>query len=581
TTMEDYVDNPHTLKTVEIKGELSVHATETAYDFHGNVADKKKTGRWKASPFIIWGERLFPTSKLNEVAERLAYYAIAVNMFSYVVLEMHESITHAATFVTDWIGAAFVLTLFGAFVADAYWGRFKTILSFSCIYLVGMAMLLINASVSSLRPPKCTVVCQPVPNSQPKCNAICEPASDSQLGFLYIALYIIALGTGGIKPCVSSFGADQFDETDEKERKGKYSFFNWFFFGINTGALLGITVLVYIQDNYGWVWGFGIPTAAMFVSVIVFVCGAPFYRFKYPTGSPFTRFAQVLVASCRKWRTKVDDNRNLYEMEGSSSAIKGFQKLAHTQQYSVDIHHCPLYLLRTARYILRSPGQNIKKRPVLQFDIPPASLPLFTTLNAILLVPFYDILVVPMLRKFTGIDCGISSLQRIGIGLFVSIFAMISAAVIENKRLEKAEDFGALDMPRATLPMSVFWLVPQYFLMGTAEIFTYVGQMEFFYDEATDGTRSLSSALFLSEIGIGSWLSSMIVKVIESSTGGREKGWLRNNLNRSRLDLFFWVLAGINLVNFFIFLAVAKFYRYTKISPTAGTVEEEDATVLR
>jgi len=73
---------------------------------------------------------------VNEVAERLAFYAIAVNMVAYLVFQMHQSLPDAATHVTDWIGAAFVLTLFGAFCADAYLGRFKTIVIFSCIYTV-------------------------------------------------------------------------------------------------------------------------------------------------------------------------------------------------------------------------------------------------------------------------------------------------------------------------------------------------------------------------------------------------------------------------------------------------------------
>jgi hypothetical protein len=73
---------------------------------------------------------------VNEVAERLAFFGIAVNMVAYLVFEMHQSLPNAATHVTDWIGAAYVLTLFGAFCADAYLGRFRTIIVFSCIYTV-------------------------------------------------------------------------------------------------------------------------------------------------------------------------------------------------------------------------------------------------------------------------------------------------------------------------------------------------------------------------------------------------------------------------------------------------------------
>lgn len=64
----------------------------------------------------------------------MAFFAIAVNIVTYLVTEMHQSLPDAATHATDWIGAAYVLTIFGAFVADAYLGRFKTIVIFTCIY---------------------------------------------------------------------------------------------------------------------------------------------------------------------------------------------------------------------------------------------------------------------------------------------------------------------------------------------------------------------------------------------------------------------------------------------------------------
>nr|GMD84788.1 protein NRT1/ PTR FAMILY 8.2-like [Ipomoea batatas] len=104
----------------------STLVTNGCVDYKGRIADKLTTGGWKASPFII----------VNEVAERLAFFAIAVNMVSYLVLEMHQKLPDAATHVTDWIGAAYVLTLLGAFLADAYLGRFRTIIIFSSIYVV-------------------------------------------------------------------------------------------------------------------------------------------------------------------------------------------------------------------------------------------------------------------------------------------------------------------------------------------------------------------------------------------------------------------------------------------------------------
>lgn len=73
---------------------------------------------------------------VNEVAERLAFFAVAVNMVAYLVFEMKQTLPNAATHVTDWIGAAYILTLLGAFLADAYLGRFRTIMIFSCVYTV-------------------------------------------------------------------------------------------------------------------------------------------------------------------------------------------------------------------------------------------------------------------------------------------------------------------------------------------------------------------------------------------------------------------------------------------------------------
>lgn len=200
------------------------------------------------------------------------------------------------------------------------------------------------------------------------------------------------------------------------------------------------------------------------------------------------------------------------------------------------------------------------------FEIPPGSTPVFSAINALLLVPLYEKLIVPFLCSKTGHPRGLTSLQRMGIGLFVSVFAMLSAALVEKMRRD-----------HPTEQLSVFWLFPQCFLLGTAEVFTYVGQLEFFYDEATDGTRSLSSALFLSEIGIGSWISTAIVKIVERASGGVKKGWLRDNLNKSKLDYFYWILTAINAVNLVVFVCVA--IRYKGRNGSESSVRDESVAM--
>lgn len=163
-------------------------------------------------------------------------------------------------------------------------------------------------------------------------NGVCDPTK-AQTATVFVALYLIALGTGGIKPCVSSFGADQFDESDESEKKKKSSFFNWFYFSINIGALIASSVLVWIQMNVGWGWGFGIPAVAMAVAVVSFFLGTRLYRHQKPGGSPLTRIAQIIVASVRKARVEVPaDKSRLYEITDKESVIQGSRKLKHTAQ---------------------------------------------------------------------------------------------------------------------------------------------------------------------------------------------------------------------------------------------------------
>lgn len=183
-----------------------------------------------------------------------------------------------------------------------------------------MTILTLSASVHGLKP-----LCDDKNG--------CHPTS-TQIGVFYVGLYLIALGTGGIKPCVSSYGADQFDDSDESEKKSKSSFFNWFYLSINVGALVAATVLVWIQTNVGWGWGFGIPAVAMALAVVSFFSGTRLYRNVRPGGSPLTRIFQVIVASVRKSRVQVPMNKSLlYETTmDEESVIKGSRKLDHTNK---------------------------------------------------------------------------------------------------------------------------------------------------------------------------------------------------------------------------------------------------------
>lgn len=130
----------------------------------------------------------------------------------------------------------------------------------------------------------------------------CIEANGSQLALLFTALYTIALGAGGIKSNVSGFGSDQFDTSDPKEEKAMVYFFNRFYFCISLGSLFAVTVLVYIQDNVGRGWGYGISAGTLITAVAIFLGGTAFYRFKKPQGSPLTVIWRVLFLAWNRRR---------------------------------------------------------------------------------------------------------------------------------------------------------------------------------------------------------------------------------------------------------------------------------------
>ncbi|KAG0449511.1 hypothetical protein HPP92_027270 [Vanilla planifolia] len=189
------------------------------------------------------------------------------------------------------------------------------------------------------------------------------------------------------------------------------------------------------------------------------------------------------------------------------------------------------------------------RRLSAHFVVPAGSVVVFSVVNGLIVIPLYELYGASFFRRFTGHPHGLSSLQRVGLGMFVTIPTFVVAALVERHRRRAAE------------AVTFWWLLPQYFMPGFADAFTFVGQLEFFYNEATDGTKSISSALFLSAVGVGNWMTSLSVKVLERATGGKERGWLRKDLNHSKLDYYYWIVCAICAVNFCVYLVVASYHK--------------------
>ncbi|KAH9324446.1 hypothetical protein KI387_004624 [Taxus chinensis] len=571
-------------------------------DIRGRPVIRTKTGGWKASFFIIG----------VEINERLTYYGIAANLIIYLTSVLQEGVATSAKNVNYWTGVTTVMPLVGGFIADAYCGRYWMVLISSIIYLLGLILLTLSVSLPGLRPPPCE-----------KGNVKCPvEATPLQIGIFFLALYLISFGTGGHKPSLQAFGADQFDEQDENERVKKASFFNWWFFGVSSGILIAVTLVVYIQDNVSWGLGFGIPTLVMGIAICLFLYGTPFYRHKVPSGSPIASIAKVFVVAIRnKNKSLPSDEKSLFEVLDVESMKHGQRLLSHTNNFKfldkaaiIDPAHeigtsternqarrvaaCTVTQVEEAKLILKmlpiwvsclmfgvtiaqattffvKQGKTMdRKFPNTHIEIPPASLFAFSVLSMLTFVAIYDSCFVPIARHITGNKRGITILQRIGVGLFISIIGMVTAALIETKRLNVAKNHGLLDKPKATVPISAFWLVPQFVLNGTADVFTIVGLQEYFYDQAPDNMRSLGIAFYLSVVGASSFLSSFIITISDriSSRGGR-KGWFANNLNGCHLDYFYWLLAVLSALNMVFYGCMAHRYTYKKVKQMHSEID--------
>ncbi|CAE5958258.1 unnamed protein product [Arabidopsis arenosa] len=544
-------------------------------DHRGLPAGKSSTGGWRSAWFIIG----------VEVAERFAYFGIACNLITYLTGPLGQSTATAAVNVNTWSGTASMLPILGAFVADAYLGRYRTIIVASLIYILGLGLLTLSASLIIMG------------LSEQRNNASAKPSIWVNTLF-FCSLYLVAIGQGGHKPCVQAFGADQFDADDPKEVIARGSFFNWWFLSLSAGISLSIIVVAYVQENVNWAFGFGIPCLFMVMALAIFLLGRKIYR--YPKGhreevnssNTFARIGRVFVVAFKNRKLRLEHSglgldQGLLE-DGQSEKHKGrlnfLAKAMISREEGVEpcsgrdvedakalVRLIPIWITSVvstipyAQYItfFTKQGVTVNRRILPGVEIPAASLLSFIGVSILISVPIYERVFLPIARMITKKPFGITMLQRIGAGMVLSVFNMMLAALVETKRLNIAREHGLIDKPDATVPMSIWWFVPQYLLLGMIDVFSLVGTQEFFYDQVPTELRSIGLSLSLSAMGLSSFLSGFLITVIDRATG--KDGWFNTNLNRAHVDYFYWLLAAFTAIAFFAFLFISKMYVYRRL----------------
>ncbi|XP_020211196.1 protein NRT1/ PTR FAMILY 5.1 [Cajanus cajan] len=560
-------------------------------DLSGRPVLSSSTGKRKACAFIL----------AYQAFERFAYFGVSANLVIYMTSELHKDLVSSVTGVNYWSGTAWITPVLGAYLADSFLGRFWTITFALLIYAIGMGLLVITTSLRCFR-----TVCT---------NGICREASSLRQTLFYLSIYTIAIGSGVLKPNMSTFGADQFDDFKLKEKELKVSFFNWWSFNTSCGTLAATLFVVYIQERFGWGLGYGISSIGFMLASFTFFMGVPIYRHKSRQGkSHAEEFFRVPVVAFRNRKLQLPSSPSeLHELELEHYNDSGKRQIYHTPRFrfldkaaikeskeGTTNPPCTVSQVETNKLILGmlviwlliiipsnfwavevtvfvKQGTTMERNLGPNFKIPAASLWSFVVATMLICLPIYDHYFVPFMRRRTGYHRGIKMLQRIGIGVAIQVIAaavMYAVEILRMNVIKKKHIVGAEEI----VPMSIFWLLPQHVLLGFANTFLMAGLLEFFYDQSPEEMKVLGTAFYTSTIAAGKYSNSLLVTAIDKFTRKISgKSWIGNNLNDCHLDYYYALLFVISALNFGVFLWVSSGYVYKKES----TTKVNDIEILR
>jgi len=550
----------------------------------------------------------------TEFCERLAYYGFAGSLVLFFQTKLNMSNEEAVNQFYAWNGFVYVTPLIGGYIADTYLGRYKTILYFSCLYLIGLALFVFGS----------------VPGAM-------------LTAVIFLAMYVIAVGAGGIKPNVSTMGADQFDPKYPQDKKESQQFFSYFYWSINLGALLAYSLVAYVcqyglpflgGESWGFFVGYLIPAIMMCFGVSVFVSGSSRYKKVRPSGSMLNIAGGILYeALITRYHDHsptdflLDKAKEEHGGSYSSNDVDGVKFVAKLAPFlGVMIPYWGIYGQTKTAFQIQGCQMESK---IGDFQLPISAMNLFNNIAILILVPFADQVFYPYIKNQ---GWNLSMLRKIGWGFFFATLAMLVAGLIELYRLDQAPDAGNYydvnardnisscrniddynpyqyqdwyagqdvdkpahcsqlcstideatgllsltciscdDIPQMS-NLSIFWQVPQFILIGISEIFASITSLEFFYSQAPSRMRSVSQASNLFTNALGSWLTIPLTILVNSNPNHQ---WITSNVDQGNLQAYFYLLAGLMSCAMVVFSYLSAGYEYADPMVLAALDETSD-----
>lgn len=416
----------------------------------------------KGIPFIIG----------NEAAERFSYYGmrsiLVVFMTEYLMgadgqLDVMSDADARAAY-HDFATAVYLLPILGAVLSDGFWGKYKTILRLSLVYCLGHLVLALD---------------------------------ETRLG-LSIGLGLIALGSGGIKPCVSANVGDQFGEMN---RHLISRVFSLFYFSINFGSFFATLLIPYLLKKAGPSVAFGLPGALMFLATFVFWLGRRRFVHVPPAGMEFVK---------------------------ESFSKEGIQSIAKLVVLMLFL--APFYALfeqTGSAWVLQAKAMD---RNFLGFEILPSQVHAANPILVMVLAPLFAYLVYPFVERFTKV----TPLRKMGVGFFVTGSSFLVAAYVEHL-------IGMGQRP------TIWWQMLGYLVITVGEVLTTITALEFFYTQAPPKMKSAIMSVKMFAVSVGNQFTSLVNRLIQNDDG-------TNKLEGPSYYLFFVALMFAS-ATLFIFVA--------------------------
>ncbi|PSJ76859.1 MFS transporter [Sphingobacteriales bacterium UPWRP_1] len=385
----------------------------------------------------------------NEFSERFSYYG----MKAILVIFMTQYLQNAAgqpDYMSEadakyWyhlFGAAnYFFPLFGAILADVFWGKYRTIIWLSLVYCLGH---------------------------------LCLALDDTRLG-LSLGLAFIAIGSGGIKPCVSANVGDQFSE---KNKDLLDKIFGYFYISINLGAAISMLLTPVLLDQYGPSVAFAIPGILMFIATLVFWLGR-------------NRFTRV---------PPVGPQRYLEALK-SPQGIKAMVNLIPI--YLLIAVFWSLFEQTGSSWVLQGQKMNLHVNlGFTEFDLLASQIQSLNSVLVLVFVPLFSFALYPFLERFFKL----SGLRKITIGVVLAALSFVVCAFIETR-------IQAGGKP------SILYQMLAYIVLTAAEVMVSVTALEFAYTQAPNSLKSFVMSFYLLSVSAGNLIAAFVNGFIENPDG--------------------------------------------------------------